>query len=136
MPDPTRSTSRRGALARLLGLAGGLAALTLPVRPAQAGKTTWRRYSAGYNYGGYYDRSFQRKLRNDTTFRRRFYGGYYAPRQPYYYAPAPAPVIVPAPPAYYGPSPYYAPRGFQLRVGPMLQNRPAPGLDPLGLLEA
>jgi hypothetical protein len=131
--DPTRTPSRRGALACLLGLAGGLAAMTLPASPAQAGKTTWRRYYAGYGHGGYYDRSFQRKLRNDTTFRRRFYGGYYAPAPSYY---APAPVVVPAPPAYYGPSPYYAPRGFQLRIGPVLQNRPAPGLDPLSLLEA
>ncbi|MBX6311491.1 MAG: hypothetical protein IRY99_00995 [Isosphaeraceae bacterium] len=132
----TRET-RRGFLGRVAAVLGGLAAVPALARPAQAGRTTWRRWG----WGPYYRRWTR------TTFRfRRFYGGpyggYYGPR---FYGPG----FYGYGPGFYGPG--YVPfGGFQLRIYrgpgfygpgyyggyPPILKRDKPFPDPLSLLEA
>lgn len=136
----TDVTPRRGFLGRLAALAlGGFGLLPLAARPARAGTTTRLRrwYRSGYGYPAYgypADPRLARRLRNDTTFRRRFYG--------------PRPYLPPAygyPPPIYGYPAPYGRGGFQFYIGPPRAYRPlyppmmrrgGPAIDPLALLEA
>jgi len=64
---PNVMENRRGFLTRLAAVVGGLAAVPVLARPAQAGRSHWRGGWGGYGFGGYGRRSWSH---------RRYWGGY------------------------------------------------------------
>jgi hypothetical protein len=53
--------NRRGFIKRLAAVVGGLAAVPVLARPAQAGRSRWRGGWGGYGYGGWSRRSWSHR---------------------------------------------------------------------------